>query len=89
MPEAASLVLPQALAGLVHSRTAFSTAAMSGSQGTTAPAWESAVCGSLRPWPVSTQTTRSAPSTPWASSPATDAALAGSQNTPSWAARKR
>ena len=28
-----------------------------GSHGTTAPAWASAVCGSLRPWPVSTQTT--------------------------------
>ena len=42
---------------------------MSGSHGTTAPAWLSAVCGSFRPWPVSTQTTRSAPSTPWASRP--------------------
>ena len=50
---------------------------------------ESAVCGSFRPWPVSTQTTRSAPSTPCVSSPATEAADAGSQNTPSLAARKR
>ena len=72
-----------------HSSTARSTAAMSGSQGTTAPAWVSAVCGSFSPWPVSTQTTRSAPSTPWVSSPATDAAAAGSQNTPSLAARNR
>ena len=36
----------------------------SGSHGTTAPAWSSAVCGSLRPWPVSTQTIRPAPSAP-------------------------
>ena len=64
-------------------RTACSTASMSGSQGTTEPAWPSAVCGSFSPWPVSTQTTRSAPSAPCASSPATLAAEAGSQNTPS------
>ena len=32
------------------------------SQGTTEPACDSAVCGSLRPWPVSTQTTRPTPS---------------------------
>src|SRR5205823_519855 len=38
-------------------KTARSTAAMSGSHGTTAPASPSAVSGSLRPWPVSTQTT--------------------------------
>ena len=39
--------------------------------GTTEPAWASAVCGSLSPWPVSTQAIRSAPSAPFASSPAT------------------
>ena len=35
------------------------------------PAWASAVCGSLSPWPVSTQAIRSAPSAPLASRPAT------------------
>ena len=54
---------------------------MSGSHGITGLARFMAVCGSLRPWPVSTHTTR--PSAPLASSPATDAAEAGSQNTPS------
>ena len=49
--------------------TARSTAASSGSHGTTAPACASAVCGSLSPWPVSTQTTRSAPSAPWLEQP--------------------
>ena len=62
---------------------------MSGSQGTTEPAWASAVWGSLRPWPVSTQAILSAPSAPLASSPATPAADAGSQNTPSSRDRKR
>ena len=32
-------------------RTARSTASMSGSQGTTEPAWPSATCGSFSPWP--------------------------------------
>src|SRR5215217_7771345 len=69
--------------------TARSTALRSFSQLTTGGAFESAVSGSLRPWPVSTQTTlsgTSAPSTtgsPWARRPATDAAEAGSQKTPS------
>ena len=48
-----------------------------------------AVSGSLRPWPVSTQATRSAPSVPYLSRPATDAAEAGSQKTPSREARRR
>ena len=54
---------------------------MSGSHGITGLARFIAVCGSFSPWPVSTHTTR--PSAPLASSPATDAAEAGSQNTPS------
>src|SRR5262249_39792207 len=71
-----------------HSNTARSTAPRWFSQLITAGALESAVSGSLRPWPVRTQTTDSgsgAPSTvgsPWASSPATEAAEAGSQKTP-------
>src|SRR5271170_1917583 len=73
-----------------HSSTARSIALSSGSQATTEPAWSSAVSGSLRPWPVSTHTTRRTPSpAPWTSKPATLAAEAGSQNTPSFAARKR
>jgi hypothetical protein len=43
----------------------------------------------LSPWPVSTQTTRSAPSAPYASSPATLAADAGSQKIPSLEASSR
>src|SRR4029453_13569613 len=66
-----------------HPRTARSTLSMSGSQGTTLEARFIAVCGSLRPCPVSTHTTR--PSAPFFKSPATDAADAGSQNTPSLA----
>ena len=62
---------------------------MSGSHGTTEPACASAVCGSFKPWPVNTQTTRSAPCAPCASTPATLVADAGSQKTPSLAARKR
>ena len=69
--------------------TARSTAPISGSHGTTAPARSSAVCGSFRPWPVSTHATRSAPSAPYLSRPATDAADAGSQNTPSLEASRR
>ena len=46
----------------VHPSTARSTLSMSGSQGTTGAARFIAVCGSLSPWPVSTQTTR--PSAP-------------------------
>ncbi len=45
--------------------TARSTAARSGSQGTTEPDCSSAVCGSFSPWPVRTQTTRSAPWAPY------------------------
>src|ERR1039458_9383764 len=41
-----------------HPRTARSIAPSSGSDGTTPPAWASAVWGSLRQWPVSTQATR-------------------------------
>ena len=41
-----------------HPSTASSTAARFGSQGITPPAWLSAVSGSFRPWPVSTQATR-------------------------------
>ena len=52
-----------------HPSTACSTAAISGSQGTTEPARDSAVCGSLRPWPVSTHATRSASSAPCLSRP--------------------
>src|SRR5262249_4045262 len=58
-----------------HAKTARSTALRSFSQLITAGAFESAVSGSLRPWPVRTQTTDSggaAPSTvgkPWARSP--------------------
>ena len=65
------------------------------SQLITAGALPSAVSGSLRPWPVRTQTTDSgfaAPSTvgrPWASRPATEAAEAGSQKTPSLSASQR
>ena len=58
-----------------------------GSHGTTAPTCSSAVCGSFSPWPVSTQAIRSAPSAPYFSRPATDAAEAGSQKTPSLGAR--
>ena len=47
-----------------HPSTASSTAARFGSQGTTPPAWSSAVSGSLSPWPVSTQAMRAAPSAP-------------------------
>ena len=46
----------------VHPSTARSTLSMSGSQGTTGAARFIAVCGSLSPCPVSTQTTR--PSAP-------------------------
>src|SRR4051794_1320369 len=77
-------------AAAVHQpTTAFSTAAISGSHGTTAPTWSSAVCGSFSPWPVRTHATRPAPSAPYFRSPATDAALAGSQNTPSRCASVR
>src|SRR5579859_5590505 len=69
--------------------TARSIASSVASQGTTADAWSSAVWGSFSPWPVRTQTRRSAPPGPCVSSPATPAAEAGSQKTPSWAARKR
>src|ERR1019366_5222378 len=72
-----------------HPSTARSIAPSSGSHGKTAPACSSATCGSLRPWPVSTHTTRWASRAPWTISPATLAAEAGSQNTPSFAARNR
>src|SRR3954469_15090429 len=61
--------------------TARSTASIDTSQGTTCAARFRAVCGSFSPWPVSTQTTR--PDAPYFRSPATDAAEAGSQKTPS------
>src|SRR5215207_3589973 len=64
-----------------HSSTARSTLSMSGSHGTTLAARFIAVCGSFSPWPVSTHTTR--PSAPFFKRPATEAAEAGSQNTPS------
>ncbi len=52
-----------------------------------------AMSGSFSPWPVSTQTTvapgPSPSGRPTFSSPATDAAEAGSQNTDSSAARNR
>ena len=51
-------------AALHQPSTARSTASMSASQGTTAPACSSAVWGSFRPCPVSTHTTRSAPFAP-------------------------
>ncbi len=51
-------------AGQGHCSTARSIAPISGSHGTTAPAWPRAVCGSLSPWPVSTHTIRRAPSAP-------------------------
>src|SRR3954447_3092645 len=66
-------------APLHGARTACSTASIEASQGITYEACESAVCGSFRPWPVSTHTTL--PDAPYLSSPATDAADAGSQNT--------
>ena len=47
-----------------HPSTARSSAGSSASHGTTAPACPSAVCGSLSPWPVSTQTTRRASPAP-------------------------
>src|SRR5581483_725650 len=75
-------------------KTARSIAPISGSHGITPPpCWRStcasAVSGSLRPWPVSTHAIRRAPSAPCASRPATPVADAGSQNTPSSAARNR
>src|SRR5947209_14525541 len=72
-----------------HSSTARSTASRSGSHATTWAACSSAVRGSLRPFPVSTHTTREAPPAPWARRPATLAADAGSQKTPSPAASNR
>ena len=51
-------------AALHQPSTAASTASRSALQGTTAPAWSSAVWGSLRPCPVRTHTTRSASSAP-------------------------
>src|SRR5439155_4859588 len=45
--------------------------------------------GSFKPWPVSVQTTVDPAGTPTLTNPATDAALAGSQNTDSVAARNR
>ena len=65
------------------------------SQPITGGAVLSAVSGSLRPWPVSTQTTvrglslPGAAGKPWARMPATDAAEAGSQKTPSREASSR
>ena len=57
------------------------------------PAVAPALSGSFRPLPVSPQTTRSSPRVAFARArlrrPATDAALAGSQNTPSHRARSR
>src|SRR2546423_2832226 len=61
--------------------TARSTASIETSHGTTWAARARAVCGSFRPCPVSTHTTR--PDAPYFSSPATDAADAGSQKTAS------
>ena len=58
-----------------------------GSQGTTEEERASAVWGSFNPWPVRTHTTREPSGTPCFSTPATDAAEAGSQNTPSDAPR--
>ncbi len=75
-----------------QSKTAFSTTLMSLTQLITGGALPSAVSGSLRPCPVRTQTTVSGlsiPSTtgrPWLRMPATDAAEAGSQKTPSFEA---
>ena len=77
------------IAGLSPS-TACSTASISGSQGTTEPAWPSAVCGSLRPWPVSTHTIRAGALGAVLEQPRhRPAAEAGSQNTPSWPASQR
>src|SRR5947209_10220811 len=73
----------------VHDSTASSRTASSASQVTSPKSWSSAVCGSFRPWPVSTQATCSAPSAPYLSSPATEAAEAGSQKTPSALASSR
>src|SRR5206468_3259969 len=68
-------------AATVHfGSTASSSEPISGSHGTTAGARSIAVVGSFSPCPVRTQTT--VPSAPYLSSPATDAADAGSQNTP-------
>src|SRR5215218_2134017 len=90
------LILPGTEIHTGHqSNTARSTALRSFSQLITEGALERAVSGSLRPWPVRTQTTVSglgAPSTvgrPWARRPATEAALAGSQKTPSLSASQR
>ena len=63
---------------------------MSASTGDGTAIWAMARSGSLRPWPVRVHTTVRTPSaTPTFSSPATDAADAGSQNTDSVPARKR
>src|SRR5205085_10340327 len=61
--------------------TARSTSTKFGSHGITGATRASAVVGSFSPWPVRTQTTR--PSAPYLRSPATAAADAGSQKTPS------
>src|SRR5271166_1229969 len=64
----------------------FSTFAMSGSTTIVLLKFFSAVSGSFRPWPVSVHTTTepglSSPAPAYLSSPATDAADAGSANTP-------
>ena len=77
------------------SRKTAAQPAQSASQPITAGALPSAVSGSLSPWPVSTQTTvsgaapPSATGSPWARIPATEAAEAGSQKTPSREASSR
>src|SRR3954452_6866698 len=69
----------------IHASTADSRAPNSGSHEITPGARSIAVVGSFSPCPVSTQTT--VPSTPYFNRPATDAADAGSQNTPSFIPR--
>src|SRR5947208_12852449 len=72
-------------AATVQARTADSSASNSGPHETTPGAWSIAVVGSFSPCPVSTQTT--VPSAPYFNNPATHAADAGSQNTPSFIPR--